>query len=214
MASRTGLGLGIVGILALSATLVFAQPGGGMMGGGMGMGRGGGMMGGGPRMSMEEMASARNKAILERANFSASEKSAALQALKTKTAAATKLQKAHAALMKVLENTKASDAAAASAASKFQNALSAYHSSIAATDKALLAKLSKKSRARAIGFGIVDNGLGNWWMPLSGGMMMPGMGRGGGMMGGGMGMGRGGMMGGRGGMMGRQGQNQTPDKPK
>jgi len=151
---------------------------------------------GGPRA--EEGAAAFD-AALEKLGLTAKERTAAKESVEKKRAAHQELQGELGKLQAVVGDPKATDQSLQRTISAYRTAMARAEQKMAAADRELAGKLSVKSQAKCLAFGLLDNGLGRgggMGMRGGGGGDHGGRGRGGGGRGGGR---RDGGRGGRGG---------------
>jgi hypothetical protein len=151
------IGLTIAG-LSVTA-LSFAQPPAPRPGGPGGPGSPGGPPMGGPPNPQEmarRMLEMREQ-MLDRMTLTAAEKTAAKEALKTKSEARTKLTQQMMALQKLADDKSASESALKKSVKEFASANAAYSKTAAETDKKLLEKLSPRAAAQLIVTGFIGS---------------------------------------------------------
>lgn len=152
-----GLVVIVIGLVAM--TMVTAQGFGGFGGGGGAGGPGGGFTPPNP----EEMAKRRLE-FMERSltdqKLSETEKASSMEAIKAKSDARTKLQDKLNALREASEDQKLTDAELAKSLNDFIRAQMDYNNVVAASDLALVKKVSVRTRAKLTVMGVVENGVG------------------------------------------------------
>lgn len=98
--------------------------------------------------------------MMDQARIGEAEKTAAMEALKAKNDARTKLQEKLNPLREVSEDQKATDAQITKALNEFITAQVEYNRAVSAADAALVKKISLRTRAKLTVMGIVENGVG------------------------------------------------------
>jgi hypothetical protein len=169
-----GLWLFVITLIFILAAALCAQEGGNT---GTATGPGAGF---GPRpgqqFDMKAMQKQMIEGMLQFAGLNDTEKAAATKAMETKMEARQTLNTALMKLFSVSNDPNAPDKDLKDTLTAYRTALAQYQKTVTTADEALSAKLSLRSKAKAMAMGILDNG--------AGGMGMMGMGMGMGPMGG------------------------------